>query len=316
MVSRGIQVSDRALAKEALSSLSYYTLVNGYKDSFLSINGTDSFIDGTTFEQLYSLYQIDNSINAILLKYILRIEGALKSRLSYTVAESFGVYTDINDLTNLNPDDYLCRNNYSGSSHKRNNTLVKIKKRVASSDASDSVRYYVSNHNHIPPWILTTTLSFGNCIFWYEILAPKQKDYVANEFLRDTYNINDKKAFLTQSLKLLLFFRNHIAHGHKMINLSWNDKLPEKACLDLSHSLINSNDTNNNSYSQSGLFAAIVVLILINDTYGKRSFVSELYASISPYIEHNVLIAGKSILDIFHLPEDFFDRASSYFSSI
>lgn len=38
MISRGIQVSDRSFAKRALSSLSYYTLVNGYKDTFLSVN--------------------------------------------------------------------------------------------------------------------------------------------------------------------------------------------------------------------------------------------------------------------------------------
>lgn len=315
MISRGIQVSDRSFAKRALSSLSYYTLVNGYKDTFLSVNGTDSFIEGTTFEQLYTLYQIDNSINAILLKYILRVEIALKSRISYAVAESFGVYTDINDLTNINTNDYLCRNHYSSSSHKRNNTLVKIKKRATASDASDSVKYYITNHNHVPPWILTTTLSFGNCIFWYEVLSKKQKDHVANEFINDTYNIDDKKAFLTKCLRLLRFFRNHIAHGHKMLNLTWNDVLPQKAYLDLSHSLINTNDLNNNIYTQKGLFAVVVILLLINDTYGKRLFASELLGAINPYIERNVTIAGKSILDIFHLPNDIFNRILNYLST-
>ena len=55
MVSRNILVSDRSFAKRALSNMSYYTLVNGYKNTFLSVNGSDVFVPGTKFEELYKL---------------------------------------------------------------------------------------------------------------------------------------------------------------------------------------------------------------------------------------------------------------------
>lgn len=316
MISRGILVFNRSFAKEALSSLSYYTLVNGYKDTFLSIGGTDHFIDGTTFEELYSLYQIDSSINSILLKYILRIEHSLKSRVSYTVAESFGVYTDLNDTTNRNSADYLFRGNYSNSTHKRNNTLLSIKQRATGFNASDSVKYYIKNHNHVPPWILTTTLSFGNCIYWYRILKPKQKDYVTNEFIHGPMDITDKKAFLNDCFDLLRFFRNRIAHGHKVFDLRWSGALPASQYLRLSPPLVTSKDISANAYSTSGLFAVISVLLIILDTYGKRQLASELSSVIEPYNERNIRIAGKNIFDIFHLPDDFFIRIFNFLKTI
>lgn len=312
MISRGILVFNRSFAKEALSSLSYYTLINGYKDTFLSVEGTEHFIDGTTFEQLYSLYQIDSSINSILLKYILRIEHSLKSRISYTVAESFGVYTDLNDMTNKNTADYLFRDNYSNSTHKRNNTLLSIKKRAIASDSSDSVKYYIQNHNHVPPWILTTTLSLGNCIYWYRILKPQQKDYVTNEFIRGTMNNTDKKLFLNDCFDLLRFFRNRIAHGHKTFNLAWNSSLPVSQYLTLSSPLITSKDIQTNTYSKNGLLAVISVLLIILDTYGKRQLSVELSSIMEPYIKLNIRIAEKSIFEIFHIPDDFFDRIIDY----
>lgn len=316
MISRGIIVFNRSFAKEALSSLSYYTLVNGYKDTFLSVDGTDHFIDGTTFEELYSLYQIDSSINSILLKYILRIEHSLKSRVSYTVAESFGVYTDLNDTTNKNKADYLFRDNYSNSTHKRNNTLLSIKQRATSSDSSDSVKYYIKKHNHVPPWILTTTLSFGNCIYWYRILKPKQKDYVTNEFIHGPMNITDKKVFLNNCFDLLRFFRNRIAHGHKVFDLTWSGTLPVSQYLALSSPLVTPNDIAANTYSTNGLFAVVSVLLIILDTYGKRQLSVELHSAIEPYNERNIKIAGKNIFDIFHLPDDFFDRIFNYLKAI
>ena len=35
MISRNIEVSNRSFAKNALSNMSYYTLVNGYKNTYL-----------------------------------------------------------------------------------------------------------------------------------------------------------------------------------------------------------------------------------------------------------------------------------------
>ena len=74
MESRNIIVKDKAYAAHVLRNLSYYTLVNGYKNSFLYSPTTDSFVEGTTFEELYTLHMIDTSLSNIVLKNILLIE--------------------------------------------------------------------------------------------------------------------------------------------------------------------------------------------------------------------------------------------------
>ena len=56
MESRNIIISDISFATECLSDISYYALVNGYKDLFPC--NEDKFIYPIQFEELYTLYLI------------------------------------------------------------------------------------------------------------------------------------------------------------------------------------------------------------------------------------------------------------------
>lgn len=62
MESRHIEIQNKNFAIQALQNFSYYGIVNGYKNSFLQIPGTDNFIPGTKFEELYTLHIIDSSL--------------------------------------------------------------------------------------------------------------------------------------------------------------------------------------------------------------------------------------------------------------
>ena len=85
MESRNIIIQNRDFTRRALSGLSYYTIINGYKNTFLSQIGTDNFIEGTKFEDLYTLHIIDTNLNTVILKYILFVERYLKTKLSYII---------------------------------------------------------------------------------------------------------------------------------------------------------------------------------------------------------------------------------------
>ena len=65
LISRNVEIDDYDFAKDALSSFSYYTLINGYKNTFLSEPGMDNFIPGTNFKDLYTLHIIDSNLNNI-----------------------------------------------------------------------------------------------------------------------------------------------------------------------------------------------------------------------------------------------------------
>lgn len=312
---RNLTITDSLFAKRTLDTFSYYTLVNGYKNSYIMIPGTDSFVPGTTIEQLYTLHTLDASINHILLKYILYIEGALKSRISYIVSLNFGVYSDFSDPTNNNPSDYLFRNNYQKSS-KRNNTLHKIKSRMASDEVSDSVKHYKKNHNHIPPWILTTSLSFGNAIMWYSILKKTEKEYVCNQFIFAEVPPDHKKNYLLEALDYLRKFRNRIAHGDRTFSAGITHNIPRSLLCVISNGIITSDEFDDANYRNGLLSVIAVIMTLLNDKYLLAGLLEELRAVLIRYIERKEVINGKAITDFFYLPNDIFERMTEYITKM
>lgn len=311
MQSRNIVITDTGFAKSVLRDMSYYTIINGYKDSALAIPGTDSFLPGTRFEELYTLHNIDVSLSHLVLKYILYIEQSLKSKLSYRISRQYGVYTDLSDPTNSNPDDYLCRANYNNPTGSRNNTLSKIKAVMLPSSTgykSDGLAHYLQNHNHVPAWILTTSLSFGQILRWYRILKPADKLSICDGFIQDAgLSDDEKKEFLIKAMDLLREFRNMVAHGARTFRSTGQAAIPKNQIVTLSNGVIKAKDYNSNIYAQTGLYAVIAtIIVLMNDIYLKNSFIFELNNILDPY--SSITMHQKTICSLFNLPEDIVPR--------
>ena len=307
MRSRNIEITDVEFTKRVLNSLSYYTIINGYKNSFLSVQGTDNFIIGTKFDDLYTLHLLDVNLNSIIFKNILYIERTLKSRIAYIISSQYGVFTARDDLVNNNPDDYLCRNHYSRSSPRRNNILRKIKGELNSNRISDSVAHYANTKNHIPAWILVTTIPFGLAINWYNILKVNDKSQVCKQFIpSDIMEIQDKKEFLKVSLDLLKEYRNKIAHGDRTFNVQNLPILPKDQLISLSDGLISLDEYDKNQ-GKNDLFAVIIVLyILLDDRYILANLLHDLIYILEPH--EKITINGKTIFEIFGLPNNIFER--------
>lgn len=311
--SRGLIIQDPDFAIQMMSNLSYYNLINKSKNSFLTCSGTDNYLPGTTFEQLYTLHSIDTSLENIVLKYILYAEGALKSNLSYRISQRYGVFTDLHDSNNQNPDDYLYRGNYSRRSPKRIGTLSDMKALMISPRSfqhqSSSLRHYLEHHNHVPAWILTTSLTLGSVILWYDILVPDDKRYVCNSIIKDSgpMLLEEKLAYFKTVYSLLREYRNLIAHGNKTLASVGTIQLANPQVVQLSNGLLTSEEYSSNASSRSGLHAVLVALFtLMNDRYTKASLVKDLNYVFSAYT--GILIQGKTIPEIFGLPTDILSR--------
>ena len=312
MRSRNIIVNDDAFAESALQNFSYYTLVNGYKESFLALTGSDQFVPGTTFEQLYTLATIDKSLSNVVLKYILYIEGALKSRISYVVSRNYGVDTEYSVYNSRKIDDYLSPVHYIRSP-KRNNTLKKFKQVIndpksVGAHQTNSLKHYVANHNHVPAWILATSLTLGDVILWYSILTPADKEEICNSFIDGkALSVDEKKEYVRKSLDLIREFRNNIAHSGRIFNCIGTIQLPKKQALILAPDIIDSAEYNASVSAKSGTHAVVVALAtLIHDLY----MLSAFYADIKYVFElyNKVSIQGKTIQELFGLPADIVDR--------
>ena len=85
--SRGIVINNEEFALEKLQEDNYYNIINGYKALFIDSN---QYIQGTTFEEIYSLFEFDRNLKSILLKNILIVENILRTLIAYNFSLKYG----------------------------------------------------------------------------------------------------------------------------------------------------------------------------------------------------------------------------------
>ncbi len=89
LVRRGMRIEDQSRAEKLLSYVSYYRL-SGYfrywqKDPSY---GDDSFIDGTSFERIYGLYEAERKLSSVSKELLAKCEILLRTRFAHHYGES------------------------------------------------------------------------------------------------------------------------------------------------------------------------------------------------------------------------------------
>lgn len=309
--SRNVYIKNEEIVKQCLTDISYYSLINGYKDLFDSdINGKFSY--PVPFTDFYFLYNFDRDINSILLKYIIMVERALKSNITYRISEKYGVYTDLSDMDLENADDYLCKYNYK--SRARINLLRQIKNSV-NTTKNECVIHYQENHNHIPFWVLINSISYGLTIKMYSILKADDKDYVSNNLIKSKIlSIEEKKEFLSKGLAITKKYRNKIAHGNKFFLNNIKEELPKNQVLKISNGYITDTDYKN-GIGKNDICAVILFTIVVLNSDISDVFLIELKKCLQIY-NQIVFSPGRTIHDILGIPQDFIERLIAIKSKI
>jgi abortive infection bacteriophage resistance protein len=80
--SRGLIVNDTTKAIKILSAVNYYRL-SAYS---LGLRKDDIFFEGTTFEQIYQLYEFDTKLRHVLVSAIEIIEIKFRTKIAYYLA--------------------------------------------------------------------------------------------------------------------------------------------------------------------------------------------------------------------------------------
>lgn len=191
-------INNEEYAKEVLLRENYFFL-SGYRHLFLDPKNPKFYLEGTTFEELYSLFLFDRQFRNIIFKNLLIVENNAKSIISYQLSKKYG----------YKENDYLKPNNFDMSPEKSRqvNDLIKKMKRQIRVNGSQhtATLHYISNYGYIPLWVLVKVLSFGIISEFYSIL--KMDDRVA---IAKIYNI--EVIDLTNYLSLLANYRNVCAH--------------------------------------------------------------------------------------------------------
>lgn len=283
--SRGMIINDIEKTKSLLLRENYF-FISGYRHMFLKSSKDKNFIEGTTFEELYAVFQFDRSFRNILFKNLLIVENNLKSVMSYCLSRKYGVKEK----------DYLKPSNFSQDMKKIrqvNDVLNKLKRQIKLNGRQHSATlHYLSNYGYVPLWILVKLLSFGMINELYSILKPEDKLAVA-----DYYNLDVET--LGTYIALLSNYRNLCAHEDIVFEHRTQKIVPDTQY----HRLLNLPVMNDEYiYGKSDIFAVVIMLKQMLNKSDFRDLINEIDYELSLLDGRVDIIPQEKILDRMGFP--------------
>ena len=283
--SRGMVINDIEKTKSLLLRENYF-FISGYRHMFLKSSKDKNFIEGTTFEELYAVFQFDRSFRNILFKNLLIVENNLKSVMSYCLSRKYGVKEK----------DYLKPSNFSQDMKKIrqvNDVLNKLKRQIKLNGRQHSATlHYLSNYGYVPLWILVKLLSFGMINELYSILKPEDKLAVA-----DYYNLDVET--LGTYIALLSNYRNLCAHEDIVFEHRTQKIVPDTQY----HRLLNIPVMNDEYvYGKSDIFAVVIMLKQMLNESDFRDLINEIDYELSLLDGRVDIIPQEKILDRMGFP--------------
>lgn len=210
---KGLVITDVDKAKSILFRENYFFL-SGYRHLFMKRYRDSKFIEGTTFEELYSTFLFDRKLRNIMFKYILVIENNIKSIVSYQLSRKYG----IRESEYLNPDNYVedpCKE------RQLKDILNKMRRQIrVNSKQHSATMHYTTNYGYIPLWVVVKVLSFGIIAEFFNVLKEEDQYAIAN-----VYNINSE--VLSTYLSLLANYRNVCAHEDILYDHRTQKSIPD-----------------------------------------------------------------------------------------
>ena len=287
---RGLVINDIDGTKRLLLRENYF-FINGYRHIFLKNRNENEFIKGTTFEELYAVFQFDRNFRNILFKNLLIVENNLKSILSYCLSKKYGIKEK----------DYLKPSNFSQDIKKIrqvNDVLSKIKRQIKLNGRQHSATlHYLSNYGYVPLWILVKLLSFGMINELYSILKPEDKLLIA-----EYYNLDVET--LGIYIGLLSNYRNLCAHEDIVYDHKTQKEIPDTRY----HRILDIPTMNDEyEYGKNDIYAVVIMLKQVLDERDFSSFIGEVSYELSLLDGRVEVIPQRKILDRMGFPENWED---------
>ncbi len=290
--SRNVKLDESSAS--ILLQYGYYNLINGYKDAFIdkkqsSFLHSDFYMEGTTIEQIVTLYLFDANLRRNILSCVTIIETQMKSLISLYFSARFGT----------NHWNYLRPNSFTQSPKETqhvNSLLYKLNKCIktfSTRKPHPAICHFVKKYNQVPLWVLNTVMSFGTMANFYDLLLDDMKKDIAH-----AVNPQLTPKTLSSILYYLTDIRNKCAHNNRL----YTHKIDQRATriatipqLDI-HKQLNlpiSHPGAIYSYGQDDILAALICIAVFfgqNHVYqinyeGIDDSLTFLSEKISPSVE-------------------------------
>ena len=284
---KGLVIENELYAKEVLLRENYF-FFNGYRYPFIKSLDNKKYINGTKFEEQYSLFLFDRQLRNIIFKNVLIIENNIKSILSYQLSKKYG----------YKEKDYLSPYNFNNSPSKKkqvNDLLGKMKRQIRTNALQHTAtQHYINNYGYIPLWVLVKVLSFGIVAELFSILNKEdQYDIVS------IYDLGIEE--FSNYLSILSNYRNLCAHE----DILYENKTQKSINDTKYHHLLNIPIMNNEYiYGKNDLFAVVLIMKSFLKEDEVCDFVLEIKKSLEN-LEYNLrTIPIVKILDKMGFPEN------------
>ena len=284
---RGLVINDIDKTEELLLRENYF-FINGYRHIFMKNHKEDSFIPGTTFEELYAVFQFDRSFRNVLFKNLLIVENNLKSIIAYKLSKKYGIREK----------DYLKPSNFSQDIKKVrqvNDVLNKRTRQIKLTGRQHSATlHYISNYGYVPLWILVKLLSFGMINELYSILKPDDKLAIAEYYNLDVETLGIYIALLSN-------YRNLCAHEDIVYDHRTQKEIPDTRY----HMELDVPTTNDEYvYGKNDIFAVIIMLKCMLTESDFTDFVNEVSYDLNLLDGRVNIIPQSKILDRMGFPSN------------
>ena len=193
--SRGIIITNNAIAENFLHHVNYYTL-SGYLHAF---KDGEIFQPNITIEKIIAIYQCDKRFKNIILYALDEIEQNIKTKIAYILAHSIGALG------------YLDSKNFSDI-EQFENFREKFIFAVNRNSSVPFVKHHIQKYDsNLPIWVAINLFTLGMTEHFYENLQPCYKKSIAKEF-------DLSVAIFYNWLHCISYLRNMVAHYMRLYN--------------------------------------------------------------------------------------------------
>ena len=287
---KGLIIEDEYETKEILLRENYF-FINGYRHLFMISSREKTFIKGSTFREIYSLFKFDRYFRNIIFKNVLVIENQLKSIISYQLSKKYG----------YKESDYLNPKNFTEAHDKKRRVkdlMEKMKRQIrVNAYHHNATMHYVNSYGYIPLWVLVKVLSFGIVCELYSILKKEDKLEIA-----DIFNTTPQE--LENFLVILSNYRNLCAHEDIVFEHKTERYIPDT----IYHEKLNIDKMDSEYiYGKNDLFAVIIIMksLLTDDAF--RLMLKEIEYEIEKLDGRIDSIPIEKILDRMGFPTNYMD---------
>lgn len=234
LTSRGMEIADPLRAERKLAQVGYYRLSGFWfparefvwdeRGHVTLCNITqkplrlNTFITGTSFDSVFSLYLFDKKLRQLMLDAIERIEIHVRSIIAHEIGYHDPLaYQDPRFINPKQTADWQDRNG------KRRNTWNEWKARqtdLINRSREDCIEWHRQNHKAMPFWVVVEAWDFGVLSKYFEILKRGHQNRIAARLC-----ISNPK-ILKEWLQEINTLRNRSAHHSRIWNQVTSNPIP------------------------------------------------------------------------------------------